>query len=651
MADIDNAVETLVEKIVDKLGKSSSTTAKSETFKDDPRAAAKAVESVNEAYEKQKRLTEEIYTGQKRADELRDLQVKAARENVQLLTSALKSENAIGDTRKELIELIKQENKKIEEQIGLVSKLKKELASSAKEMATNFINLEKILIKPKMVVDILQEFDKVEASFVRSTSAGRKFRDEIIKTQNEGAKLGVTFEEAGRIQESVYKNLTGFAVQTDKKFLESMNNTAAQMSRLGLSFDGFFKTTSKVSNVLGKSQKDAAGLQKQFVALGMGTGVSLEQVNTNLTSNMNTLSLYGREAVGQFTKFQQVAAAAGVELGTLTDLTEKLTSFESTGQFAGRFNALAGSDIFDVAQLATLEGSEKLEYLIRGFQSSGLNFDDPKMMRAALQATGIDASTFKSLMNLDPARLSAMVKKTDAGGNVDIAKLAAEGETATNKVVAQQQSKSFNETAFEMYLGTNSVLFQAVDKIPGAIIVLATAVGGLAATLLKNKISDMLLQRVSTGIAAQTATTATGITSAGVAGTGIAAGLAGVAGVAAAGLGGWGIGRLIGEAGLDDIIQSRLTPAEYTYKKAQSVEDGAIVNGRPVIAAAGQLLRGTSTDIPMLFDPTKASNEGNNNNELIRAINNLASRPISIQIDGREIAKAASREFTPRMIG
>jgi hypothetical protein len=231
-------------------------------------------------------------------------------------------------------------------------------------------------------------------------------------------------------------------------------------------------------------------LQKDLGQVAIALGMSVSDINSSFISNLNRLSIYGSGAKDQFLRIQTFAKATNIEMGTLTDLTDKLSTFEGSGEFAGRLNAIAGMDLFDVGTLTTLEGEDKLRYISDRIQAAGFNLDDPKMMRVIKDATGLDADSFRKLAGVSVGKIADMnasMAKETAKGPSELAKRATEAATQAEKVAgaiegAQSREEAFTN-AFDKYTKLTNMQISAYDKMSGDMATLTGAMTMLTAAL------------------------------------------------------------------------------------------------------------------------------------------------------------------------
>ena len=331
---------------------------------------------------------------------------------------------------------------------------------------------------PRAIFNVAKELDKLDAGFVRATGFQKTYTSEIINSQRELAKFGVSLADSTKGYQEASTGIIGFN-NKGSEFQKNIVNQSLLLEKLGVSQESFFKNVNNMNVVLGMTQEKAAETQKSLVSLSNGLGMSVSQVNQNLLSNMNRLSIYGRETINQFSRLQTYSKLTNIEIGTLTDLTEKLSTFEGAGEFAGRLNALAGMDLFDVAELATLEGADKIEYIISRVQQAGFDLDDPKMMRAIAQASGISPDQFKSLSNLTGDKLRDALKEIDSKKDVKVEDVAAKAVPREEVLEAIRVSKVTSETALEAYRGSTNLIIESLDAIPGAVLNLTATIAEL----------------------------------------------------------------------------------------------------------------------------------------------------------------------------
>lgn len=632
-----------------------------------------------------------------KSGKLSEEQVAKVTKNIELATEALDKQNKV------LKDLERQSRSTFEKIADISSKVNKGL----KAIGADAFSL-------KGMTDYVQKLDSVGAAFTKNTGIGRRYMREMRDQQEQfGKTYGTTLEDASRGYQELSMNLINFN-NLSKDSRDNIFNQSIVFDQLGQSYQNTARNVNELSTTLGMTSDQSFQLQKDLGQVAVALGMSVSDINSSFISNLNRLSIYGSGAKDQFLRIQTFAKATNIEMGTLTDLTDKLSTFEGSGEFAGRLNAIAGMDLFDVGTLTTLEGEDKIRYISDRIQAAGFNLDDPKMMRVLKEATGLDADSFRKLAGVNVGKvadMNASMAKETARGPDELGKRAAEAATQMGKIegareAAQSREEKFTG-AFDKYVGVTNQLINGIDKLSGlqsfligATVTLTGAIASLALLFKSKNAGGSILDTVKdvsdvTGLGklgkgagklAKGASKRIPLIGALIGGgmeamdvyqqTGDIKKSAAVGGTSAigGGLGGWGgaaAGAMIGSAvpivgtAIGALIGGALGAwggtelGSMAGKKMMDVEDSASIPGRPLIkTAAGQLLRAKESDAIFTVDMNAAkSGTKQSDDSLTTAVKQLvqaittSSKEIVLTIDGKTLQKVAFQEFTPRYAG
>jgi len=506
--ELESALENLL-KVV-KGGTSSRATRRTATDDSDSSDVPASLQKQNEVYKIQKELIEEIYSGEQKREELRSEKQRALKQMQRTLEDALEAEIKAGKKNSEEakryiadLKTINKELKEVENNTSKASEAFKKIAGNIKDMGMEagkaYFNI-KGLYTPEMAIGMIKQMDAAQASFAKTTGAGRKYKEEMVALQKATADLGTQHEDAARVFSNLSTTIVGFN-DTSLEFRSRAAEMARSLEQLGVPSKEFSTVVNTLNTNLGVSKETAIDLEENLVHLARSIGKTASEVNSDLTSNLNRLAIYGSNAGKQFEGLERQAHLAGTQVSTLTDLTEKLSTFEGAGEFAGRLNALAGMDLFDVGQLVNLEGAEKIQYIVENIQRAGLDLNDPKVMRAVTQASGIDPQTFKGLANLTGDKLAKAIREQEdlkkEKSVRDLAKEAATGEErAAGKTTARMTEAVGGAGAVDTYLQMNDKLDKTLDSLGGKILFLAGTITALAGAVAANMAGGFLKDKI-----------------------------------------------------------------------------------------------------------------------------------------------------------
>jgi hypothetical protein len=624
-----------------------------------------------------------------RSGKLSEDQMKKAVQNIESINEALEKQNKV-------LERLERQSRSTFEKIGdISSKVNKGL----KAIGADAFSL-------KGMTDYVKKLDSVGAAFTKNTGIGRRYMREMREQQEQfGKTYGTTLEEASRGYQELSLSLINFNNLSENS-RKNIFEQSIVFDQLGQSYQQTSNNINELNTTLGMTTDQSFKLQKDLGQVAVALGMSVSDINNKFISSLNRLSIYGSGAKEQFLRIQTFAKATNIEMGTLTDLTDKLSTFEASGEFAGRLNAIAGMDLFDVGTLTTLEGEDKLRYIADRLKAADFNLDDPKMMRVIKEATGLDANTFRQLSGLNVGKIAdmnaAMAKET-ARGPAELNKRAAEAATQAGKIAgateaAQSREEKFTG-AFDKYVGATNFLIDRIENLTGgqatlvgATVTLTGAISSLSSVFKSQKgggggaldtLADVadITKLSKFGKLGKYAKFGKFATRLGVAGT-LASGamegyetykqtgdakkglIKGGSSAAGAALGGFAgsfipipvVGTLAG-AYLGEKLGSMV--GDYINKEPIDVQDSAAIPGRPLIkTAAGQLLRAKESDAVFTVDMNAAkSGTKQSDDSLTTAVKQLvqaittSSKEIVLTIDGKTLQRVAFQEFTPRYAG
>lgn len=422
---------------------------------------------------KQLELIDKIYEGEERANTLKQLAKQNASNELAIqkrkVTLLLEQSRALAAQNKDnsaIVKLLNEEVKKLKEindQLKQAEVAEENLRKKTQELGKawekikhdtldftkNLTNWESRNVTFTRMLDSVKSYDKIAASTAKATGAGNIYTKSIKDTSFKLTELGVSMDETAKIFSDANNTIFAFSARS-KSVREDLVITAATFENLGLSSGQFFKSINALNSTLGMTEGKAIKVQESLTGMATGLGMSVSEVNQNLISNLNSLSIYGSEATKKFKDFQTYAKTSNIEIGSLIDLTEKLSTFEGAGELAGRFNAITGQDLFDVSELATLEGTDKIQYIIDKFQEAGLDMDDPKLMRVVKQATGMDAGTFRQLAGLTGEKLKLAKEAVVRGEKIPIEDKAA--------AAADEQKKAEVTAQMTALMGADKII-------------------------------------------------------------------------------------------------------------------------------------------------------------------------------------------------
>jgi hypothetical protein len=493
MADTDKLVESIQQLVEILKGKSgtgkSSAIAAGKTAEEQIQAEAKAFENLNT-------LINATNEGKEKQAKLDEGRLGLLNKYKSILEEALKTEieagKINGEAAQKYIADLKTINGELEKEKNNLTEINKKtkevknsLISMGKEAVTTGLNLRNAF-SPQAIIEAVKKFDELDASVAKATGAGRRFTQQLADNQRSLSKLGISLADMGNSYSVAATNLFLFNSRGEA-FQKNITGQAAKLEKLGISQQQFYKNVNTMNSTLGLTSKQSVKVQKDLIVLANALNMSTTEVNNNLTSNLNRLSIYGKDAGNQFQRMQIFARSANVEFSTLTDLTEKLTTFEEVGKFAGRANARAGFDLFDPQKLLTLEGADKGKYMEERLKLANIDLDDPKQMRSWAESVQLDPGFLASIVRMRSDNNEMIEKGLRQESTISIDKRVRDASTVVGRKTAVEEGKQTEifggKKGLDMYVGANDMLTDAIGGLNKNILFLGGTIITLAASI------------------------------------------------------------------------------------------------------------------------------------------------------------------------
>jgi len=381
----------------------------------------------------------------------------------------------------------------------------------ATAMVNNFI---------ESTVGMIKSFDKAATSFAAATGTGDQFTGTMLEMRQEGNALGVTFENSAKALQSLMERQVGF-LGSSKEAQKQMATQVALMERIGISTDVSAEMMNVFTINMGKSQGAAVQMTKSLASMGGVLGNS-QKFLQGFQDSLQSLAVYGEDAVDVFSNMAAAARAAGVEVSTLTGLASKFDTFSEAAETAGRLNALLGSQMSSTQMLLMTE-DQRVETLIQQVQVSGESFAqmDRFKQKAIAAAAGItDMNEAQRIFGMNMKEYKGYQKQMEAQSRTQD-----NFNKAIEATIPLQEKFSQFMAEFAIFvqpltdivstvLGLMTDLMASMGKTEKTILLVGSAVGlavvafsGLGATL---PIIGGAAAAVSAGVGAITAAAAAG---------------------------------------------------------------------------------------------------------------------------------------------
>ena len=131
---------------------------------------------------------------------------------------------------------------------------------------------------------------------------------------------------------------------------------------------------------------------KSLVSVSDSLEISANRAFTNFNLTMPTLSQYGEEAIGVYSRLEAQSLSTGIGVDRLTNYAKGLDTFKGAAEAAQKFNAVMGDTYLSVSDLADADHDEKILMIQDAMERSGVSFEtaDRKMQQVIASALGLN---------------------------------------------------------------------------------------------------------------------------------------------------------------------------------------------------------------------------------------------------------------------
>ena len=252
--------------------------------------------------------------------------------------------------------------------------------------------------------------------FKRTTGATEKYAAGVKSTYMSLKGLGLTTEEAIKTHQDLYKTVTDFTMATGKE-RQALANTAAVLSKLGVSTDSYAKGVQGAIKGMGVSIGDADEMMLGMAETATQLGVDVGQFTSQFAAMSGTLAKFGKTGPKVFKELSRVSKITGMDMRSLLDMTNKFDTFESAAEQAGKLNAALGGNMVNAMDMMMeTDPAERFKTIRNAILDTGLSFDDMSYYQKQFytQSLGLkDVGELAAMMSGDMDALGGGVQKTE----------------------------------------------------------------------------------------------------------------------------------------------------------------------------------------------------------------------------------------------
>ena len=346
-------------------------------------------------------------------------------------------------------------------------------------------------------IALAMEQDAAVVNFRRATGASGEFDDNIRGLERSLFTAGVSAAEAGQAVQSLYLNVTDFSEMSETS-QEVLGKTVAVLNELGVAAENSSKNIQFAIKVLGKTEKQAADLQRELITFAQDLGVSVDQMASDFASMGPQIAALGSKGVDAFRSLEVQAKNTGLQLSEILGLVEKFDTFDGAAQAVGKLNALLGGPYLNTLELvAETDPSKRFEILKDRVDAAGLSFNsmDYYQRKALASAMGLNETQLAMLMQGNLSQIMPPPKSAEE--LIELQKQTAQFNTVMEELgqAARALAVSFGPlvSTLKAILQFMSPVLEAMAKAPGSIFAIIAGVSALTRgfSLMKLQIKEM----------------------------------------------------------------------------------------------------------------------------------------------------------------
>ena len=304
-----------------------------------------------------------------------------------------------------------------------------------------FVNFEK---------DLILGVDKAAAAFNKVTGRGTEFREVFEKINTTQATSLEQFTEYNigldRVQSGftdLYTSYNRFRdVATDPAISMGLVLATQKLANLGLSAQKFGSLATSLGGSITKTTTDAIKFGEDMVQTMLRTGKSMETLAGDFESFKDRFVVYGQTGVKVFNDLQIMAERMGLSFSSLVNVTTAFDKFEEGAKRAGQINAALGGAYVNSLDLMNMKENERVLYLKRSFEQTGMNFNSLNKYSQEFVASAFGIKSVaeaQNLFSMSTAQLTSELTKR----NAEQKKL---DDIAKNSADVMEQIKLFGQT-------------------------------------------------------------------------------------------------------------------------------------------------------------------------------------------------------------
>ena len=252
-----------------------------------------------------------------------------------------------------------------------------------KERALDSINTGDLFINMSLkmaqaTVDFALEQDKVISNFRRQTGAGDEFNDAIRDSERRLFAMGVSLEDAANATQALKNTFVDFTYLSDSA-RDSVQDQTLMLEKLGMAQQTSAQIYQMAGESMNMSVEESNQLLLDLTSTARSLGVDVDKMGQEFLTNKEFIVSFGKDGSKVFEEMAVQAKSLGMELGTLTGVVDKFTTFDQAGKSVGRLNAILGGPFLnsiDMLNAAMEDPAEAVNMLRDSFDQAGVSIED-----------------------------------------------------------------------------------------------------------------------------------------------------------------------------------------------------------------------------------------------------------------------------------
>ena len=184
---------------------------------------------------------------------------------------------------------------------------------------------------------------------------------------------------------------------------EELAKTTALLAELGFSLGTQADITQAAMQSMNMTVEESQQLLTDIASVARTVGMDVDKMGQQFSANKEFIVSFGKDGAKVFEDMAIQAKSLGMELGTLTGIVDKFTTFDQAGQSVGRLNAILGGPFLNSIDMlnASMEDPTEAIKMLRGaVDQAGVSLEDMGRAQkmAMADALGMSIEDMTNLM-------------------------------------------------------------------------------------------------------------------------------------------------------------------------------------------------------------------------------------------------------------